>query len=159
MPVFVGFERLDEAGALFGDVGRSAGQQPCGLEDAVGAGRAASDMVACVGIGVEQHESQPAIAFEGMAAREGADAFFFVGGEPMIAWHPGVVFIDFAEARFPVVELAGADADPGEEASRGDVGFVAPRADEIDDLIAGVVGDPLAGQGSPRFFLARCAPP
>jgi hypothetical protein len=72
----------------------------------------------------------------------------------MIAWHPGVVFIDFAKASFPVVKLAGADADPGEEADRGDVGFVAPGADEIDDLIADVVGDPLAGQGSPRLFFS-----
>jgi hypothetical protein len=64
------------------------------------------------------------------------------------------VFIDFAEACFPVVELAGADADPGEEAGRGDVGFVAPGADEIDDLIAGVVGDPFASQGSPRLFFS-----
>jgi hypothetical protein len=64
------------------------------------------------------------------------------------------MFIDFAEACFPVVKLAGADADPGEEVGRGDVGFVAPVADEIDDLIADVVGDPLSGQGSPRLFFS-----
>jgi len=154
MPVFVGFEGLDEARAFFGDVGRSAGQQLSGLEDAVGAGRAASDVAWGGGIGVEHHESQPPIAFERVVASEGADAIFFVIGEPMIARHPGVVFIDFAEACFPVVELAGADLDPGEEAGRGDVGFVAPGADEIDDLIADVVGDPLAGQGSPRLFFS-----
>jgi hypothetical protein len=154
VPVFVGLQRLDEAGAFFGDVGRSAGQQPGGLEDAVGAGRAASDVIAAQRIGIEHHEGQSPIAFERVLSSEGADAFFFVVGEPMIARQPVVVFIDFAEARFPVVELAGADADPGEEASRGDVGFVAPVADEIDDLIAGVVGDPLTGQGSPRLFFS-----
>ena len=154
MPVFVGFEGLDEARAFFGDVGRSAGQQLGGLEDAVGASRAASDVAWGGGIGVEHHESQPPIAFERVVAGEGADAFFFVIGEPMIARHPGVVFIDFAEASFPVVKLAGADADPREEAGRGDIGFVAPVADEIDDLIADVVGDPLAGQGSPRLFFS-----
>jgi len=62
----------------------------------------------------------------------------------MIARHPGVVFIDAAEAMSPVVVLAGADADPGEEATSRDVGLVAPGADEIDEFIAGIVGDPAA---------------
>ena len=96
-------------------------------------------------IGIEHHEGQAAIAFEGVLAGEGADAFFFVVGEPMIAWHPGVVFVDLAEAVLPVVELAAADADPGQEATDGDVRLVAPGADEIDELIAGIVGNPAAG--------------
>jgi hypothetical protein len=54
------------------------------------------------------------------------------------------VLVDFAEAFLPVVELAGADADPGEEATDGDVGLVAPAPDEIDDLVARVVGNPAA---------------
>jgi hypothetical protein len=54
------------------------------------------------------------------------------------------VLVDLAEASLPVVELAGADADPGEESTDGDVGLVAPGADEIDDAVAGVVGDPAA---------------
>jgi hypothetical protein len=54
------------------------------------------------------------------------------------------VLIDLAEAVFPVVELAGADADPGEEATSRNLRLVAPVADEIDDLIAVVVGDPAA---------------
>jgi hypothetical protein len=62
----------------------------------------------------------------------------------MIAWHPGVVFIDFAEAMFPVVELAGADADPGQEAPGRNFGLVAPVPDEVDNGIAGVMGDPAA---------------
>jgi hypothetical protein len=52
------------------------------------------------------------------------------------------VLVDLAEALLPVVELAGADVDPGEEATDGDVRLVAPGADEIDELVAGVVGDP-----------------
>src|SRR4029077_7813662 len=75
-----------------------------------------------------------------------------------VAWHPGVVFIDFAEACFPVVELARRDADPGQEARRGDRGLAAPGADEIDELIAGIVRDTAAGQSSPRlFFSSVCA--
>jgi hypothetical protein len=54
------------------------------------------------------------------------------------------VLVDLAEAMLPVVELAGADAAPGEEATDGDVGLVAPAADEIDQLVAGIVGDPTA---------------
>jgi hypothetical protein len=54
------------------------------------------------------------------------------------------VLVDFAEALFPIVELAGADADPGQEATDGDVRLVAPVPDEIDEFVAGVVGDPAA---------------
>jgi hypothetical protein len=54
------------------------------------------------------------------------------------------VLVDFAEALFPVVEFAGADADPGQEATDGDVRLVAPTPNEIDELIAGVVGNPTA---------------
>ena len=65
-------------------------------------------------------------------------------GEPVVAWHPGVVLVDFAEAKFPVVEFAGADADPGQETTDGNVRLVAPGADEIYELVAGIVGDPAA---------------
>jgi hypothetical protein len=73
----------------------------------------------------------------------------------MIARHPGVVLIDFAEAGLPVVKLAGADTDPEQEASDGNVGLVAPRAREINEFIAGVVGDPTALQISPSSFFKR----
>src|SRR4029079_11742958 len=85
MPVLVGLEGLDKAGAFLGDGGRLPGQESGGLEDAVDAGRAAGGLS-----GVEHHEGQAAIAFEGVAAREGTDAYFFVVGEPMVAGHPGV---------------------------------------------------------------------
>jgi hypothetical protein len=55
------------------------------------------------------------------------------------------VFVDFAEAANPVLVLAAGDADPGREARDRDVGFIAPGADEIDDLVARIVGDPAAG--------------
>ena len=69
------------------------GQESGVLEDAVDAGRAAGDDV-----GIEHHEGQSAIAFEGMAAGEGADALLLVVGEPVVARHPGVVLVDLAEA-------------------------------------------------------------
>jgi len=79
-----------------------------------------------------------------MLTGKGFDPSFFVVAEPVVAWDPGVVLVDLAEALLPIVELAGADTDPGEEASDGDIGFVAPGADEVDEFVAGVVGDPAA---------------
>jgi hypothetical protein len=79
-----------------------------------------------------------------MGAGEDADAFLLVVGEPVVAGHPGVVLVDLAEALLPIVELAGADADPGEEMRDRDLGLVRPGADEIDNLVARVVGDPAA---------------
>jgi hypothetical protein len=78
-------------------------------------------------------------------AGEIAQARDLVIGEPVIARLPGVVFVDFTEACDPVLVLAAGDADPGREARDRDVGFIAPGADEIDDLVARVVGDPAAG--------------
>lgn len=91
---------------------------------------------------VKHHEGESAIAFGRVSPGKGADAILFVVGEPMIARHPRVVLVDFAETPFPVVELAGADAEPTLEAGRGDLGFVRPDVDEIDDLIACIVGNP-----------------
>jgi hypothetical protein len=80
-----------------------------------------------------------------MGAGGGADAFLFVVGEPVVAGDAGVVFVDFAEALFPVVELAGGQSDPLEEATSRQFGLVAPVADEVDDGVAGVVGRPAGG--------------
>ena len=60
VPVLVGLQGLDKAGAFLGDVGRLPGQQSRLFEDAIDAGRAAGDDV-----GIEHHEGHAAIAFEG----------------------------------------------------------------------------------------------
>ena len=147
VPVLMGSQGLDEARAFLGGRGRLAGQESGGLEDAVDAGGAAGDDV-----GVEHHEGLAAIAFQGVLAGEEADGLLLRLGEPVIAGDPGVVLVDLAEAALPVVELAGADADPGQEAADGDVRLVGPGADEIDDLVAGVVGGPSIRSGFPKFF-------
>src|SRR5262249_36441459 len=138
-PLLVRLEGLHEAGAFLGDSGRLPGQQPRLLENAIDAGWAAGDHV-----GIEHHECHTAVAFIAMGAGERADACDLVVAEPMIAWHPGVVFVDLAEACDPVLVLTAADADPGREARDRDVGFGAPGADEIDNLVARIVGDPAA---------------
>jgi hypothetical protein len=87
-----------------------------------------------------------------MGAGEGANAFLFIVGEPVVARDVGVVFVDFAEAMFPVVELAGGESDPFEEATSREFGLVAPIADEVDDGVAGVVRRPAGVQISPSSF-------
>ena len=149
MPLLMRFEGLHEAGTFLGDVGRLAGQQSRFFEDAIDAGRTAGDDV-----GIEHHEGHAAIAVVVVRACEVADAHDLVLGEPMIARHPGIVFVDFAEALDPVVILTARDADPGDEARDRDVGFVGPGADEIDEQVARVMGDPTFVQGSPRLFFS-----
>jgi len=79
-----------------------------------------------------------------MLPGEGGDAFFLVVGEPVIAGDPGVVFVDLAEAFDPIMVFAWTDADPGQKVRSGDLALVGPRADEINDLVASVVGYPAA---------------
>jgi hypothetical protein len=62
----------------------------------------------------------------------------------VVARDPGVVLVDLAETLDPVVVFAGADVDPRKEATDGDFRLVAPFADEIDDGVTGVVGNPAA---------------
>ena len=150
VPLLMRLERLHVAGAFLGDVGRLPGQESRLFEDAIDAGRAASDDV-----GIEHHEGHAAITLVGILAGELADAGDFVLGEPVIARHPGVVLIDLAEAVDPVVVLAAGDAEPGHEARDRDVGLLRPGADEIDELVARVVGDPTLVQSSPFLFFPR----
>jgi len=64
------------------------------------------------------------------------------------------VFIDFAEALYPVLEFAAGDADPGDKVGDGDVGLIGPGADEVDQLVADIVGYPTFVQGSPVLFFS-----
>ena len=92
MPLLMRLEGLHEAGAFLGDVGRLPGQESRFFEDAIDAGRAAGDDV-----GIEHHEGHAAITVAGIW-RAKLQMRDFVLGEPVIAWDPGVVFVDLAEA-------------------------------------------------------------
>jgi hypothetical protein len=70
------------------------------------------------------------------------DGLLLVVFEPVVARDPGIVFVDLAVAVLPGVPLGGGDAEPQEEASDGDASLVAPAIDKIDNLVAGVVGNP-----------------
>src|SRR5262249_2155581 len=153
MPLLVGTQGLDEALALGGGAGRMAVEQPGRLEDAVDAGRATGDDI----LG-GHHEGQPAAAIQGEQGVEVEDRLFFLGFEPVVARDPGVVLVGLAVAVLPGVPLGSGDAQPQEETGDGEAGLAGPAVDEIDDLVAGVVGNPEAVQGSPSsFFSCTCS--
>ena len=82
-------------------------------------------------------------------------AFFSQSSSQWSRGDPGVVFVHLAVAFAPVVELAGRDSQPADEAAGRELCLLRPAVDEIDDLVADVVGSPLAVQVWPRLFLAR----
>ena len=62
-------------------------------------------------------------------------------------------------AILPVIELAERDAQPADESAGGQLRLAGPEVDEVDDLVAVVVGGPLAVQIRPRlFFSSTCSP-
>jgi hypothetical protein len=70
------------------------------------------------------------------------DGLLLLVVQPVVARDPGVVLVGLAVAVLPGVPLGGGDAEPRQEAGDGDAGLVGPAVDEIDDLVAGVVGNP-----------------
>jgi hypothetical protein len=70
------------------------------------------------------------------------NGLFLVGFEPVVAGDPGIVLVGLAVAVLPGVPLGGGQAEPEQEASDGDAGFAGPAVDEVDEGVAGVVGNP-----------------
>jgi hypothetical protein len=149
VPVLVGPQGLHEALALGRGLGSVAVEPARLLEDAVDAGRATSDDV-----GVNHHEGEPAVALQGKEFLEVEDGFAFLGFEPVVAGDPGIMFVDLAVAVLPRVPLGSGQAQPQQKASDREAGLVGPTADEVNDLIAGIVGNPESGQSSPRSFFS-----
>src|SRR5574340_230678 len=106
-------------------------------------------------VAVEHHKRQPSVAFQRILEREAEDRLLFPVFEPPVARHPTVVLVPFAVAVLPVVELARAEAQPGDELPRRDLRSLLPTAHVIDHFIAGVVGNPTSVQSSPLAFFAR----
>jgi hypothetical protein len=147
VPMLMGCQGLLKAGPFFGRFGRLTGQQSGSVENAVDGRRTAGHDVS-----VEHHVGHPPIAFGRIAAGKGFDGGAFVIGDPVIAWNPGVVFVDFSEALLPVVELAGGDANPFEKATGGNFRPVAPVPDMVDNVVTSVRLDPFVFQVSPSVF-------
>src|SRR6478672_13750575 len=78
--------------------------------------------------------------------------------QPEVAGNPAVVLVHLPVAFPPVVELAGGDVEPLDEAPGADLGLLRPAPDEIHDLVPCVMRGPDPGQSSPSvFFSAMCS--
>jgi hypothetical protein len=148
--VVVGLERLHETGPFLRGFLPFSVQPARLLEDAVDARRADGDHVV-----VEHHERQSPIAVEWKAVVEGEDRLLLPRGQPVVAGNLGVVLVDAAVPLPPLVELAGAEVEPGEQLLGRQFRSVAPAVDVIDDLVARVVGNPNSFQSSPAAFFLR----
>ena len=80
--------------------------------------------------------------------------------EPVVAGDPGVVLVGLAVAVLPGVELAGGDAEPGEEARHGDAGLARTSGGRNRRWRRGCRGEPRRPFRVPQaLFLAGRAPP
>ena len=52
------------------------------------------------------------------------------------------MLVEQAVASLPVTEAAPVDVDPADEVGLWELGLLAPVVDEVDDLVACVVGSP-----------------
>jgi hypothetical protein len=91
---------------------------------------------------VEHHEGQAAVALQGEEFMEVEDGLLLRVLEPVVARDPGVVLVGLTVAVLPGVPLGGGQVEPYQEAGDRDAGLAGPAVDEIDDLVAGVVGNP-----------------
>jgi hypothetical protein len=73
------------------------------------------------------------------------DGFFLPLVQPVVARDFAVVLVGVSVALSPLVELAFGDVEPLDELSYGQLGFLRPFGDKIDNRVAGIVGDPAAG--------------
>ena len=78
-------------------------RRPGVAEHSVHAGRAGRNNV-----GIEHHERKPAVTLKRILVVKLDDRLLFPIFEPPVAGNPSVVFVDFAVALPPVVELAQA---------------------------------------------------
>jgi hypothetical protein len=107
----------------------------------------------CNYVGVEHHEGEPAVALQRVPVVIIDDRLLFPVEKLPVVGYLAVVLIDHAKPLLPIVELAGADADPGNELLGRDFSPFRPVADIVDNLVTGVVGNPDPSQSSPSSFL------
>src|ERR1019366_7604356 len=112
----------------------------------------------CHHVLIQHHERQPPVAFQRILQMKIDDRLLLPLLQPKVPGNPTVVLVHLAVSIAPVVELAGPDVEPHEEAPGADPGLVGPAPDEIHDLIPHIVRHPDSGQSSPRlFFSAMCS--
>ena len=147
VPVLMRLQRLHKPGSFLGGGDPPAVESTGGLENAVKAGGTDSlDVV------VEHHECQSPVAFERIAGVELEDGLSLPRFEPVIPRDLAVVLIGLAIPVFPGVELAGGQIEPRQDGLGRSLSPIGPVADVIDHLVAGVMGNPMPVQSSPRSF-------
>src|SRR5262249_23992572 len=82
------------------------------------------------------------------------DPLPLLGLDPEVSRHARVVLVRLAVALLPVEVFPARQPEPADKPRGGDLGLVGPGADEVDQLVARVVGNPAAAQGSPSSFFS-----
>src|SRR6185437_10547837 len=150
VPVLVGPQRLHETRPLLRRRQPTSIEAPRVPEHAVGTGGTDGDDII-----VEHHERQPPIAFQRMAVLVVQDDLFLPALQPRVAGDLSIVLVDLPVPLLPSMELAGPERQPAEEPAGRQLGPHGPVVDVIDDLVAGVMGNPASFQSSPLAFFAR----
>src|SRR5690554_1855811 len=75
--------------------------------------------------------------------------------DPPVARDLPVVRVGLAVTMFPVVILAGRQADPAEQLADSDLRPFSPILDVINDLVSCIRGNPATFQSSPLAFFER----
>jgi len=99
--VFMGPERLHEAGALETFLPVPLLQQPCLAKNSPGAAGADGNDVL-----IEQHEGQPPISLKRIVHRKSDDRFPFPRFKPEIAGDQPIMFVGFAVPLDPCIKFA-----------------------------------------------------
>jgi len=110
VPVLVWAEGMVKTGAFKRDLDVVPPKPTCVTKHTVHARGACGD-----DIGIEHHEGEAAVALERILVVVVDDGLPFPVEKPPVAGHPAIVLVDPAIPRAPVIELAGADAGPGDE--------------------------------------------
>src|SRR5262249_22521521 len=103
-------------------------------------------------VGIEHQEGEPPVALQGVGTVELEEGRLLPRFEPPVARDQGVVLVGQAVTCPPVVELAGGEAEPADQASHGDLAAFGPVPEEVDEGGAGIVGNPDSVQSSPSAF-------
>lgn len=137
VPVLVGIVGLLKARALLRCGPWPSGQQAGLLQHAVHRRWADRDHV-----GIEHHEGQASVAIAGMSPGKGTDGLPLPIRQPVLLRGWRVMYVALPVSLLPFEEPASMDSDPADEVGLRQAGLLAPVRDEVEELVADVVGSP-----------------